>query len=390
MKEEILHYLWKKKKIPCLNLKLITGENLSIIKFGEYNEFESGPDFINAEIEIEGVRWFGNIEIHVKSSDWYLHNHQNDKSFENVILHVVLKFDKDVYINGVKLPTLQLVDIINEASISDYFKYSHQFFNCAKSIQEIDGIYLESMKSRVLINRLDRKVKSLSYHIDPAQNLFILLARAFGNKVNAETFEEIPTRIPIQILKKESAKIKLANLIKGVSGMESSGEWEFIKIKYNIEEIPIHLWKRKGLRPSSFPEKRILQFADIVSKFNFETIFLYFNEIELLDYFYNLLESSLDSNKLVKSFKDLIIINCFVPFIWWYGSVTEKDELKEKAISLLSSLKPENNRIIKKWSELGVKVINSYDSQALLEIYNQFCTFRKCLHCDVGCKILNK
>jgi hypothetical protein len=392
MKEEFLHFLWNKKKIPFNNLTLTNNKRLSIIQFGEYNQFESGPDFFNAEIEIDNIRWFGNIELHVNSSDWYNHRHNQDPSFENVILHVVYKHDKEVQINGINIPTLSLSDLIDDNMMKDYLNYQNfnQSFTCYKFISDIDSIYLESMKTSSIISRLNRKISVLKGNSDPQQNLFILLARSFGSTINADIFEEIANRLPIRIVKKEASIINSKNLFQGISGFSTNTDWKFIQSKYQIDHIPKHFWRFKGLRPHSFPQKRLEQLAEIVSNFDFETSFIYLDEDKLINYLYMVLEIDIRTLKLSTSMKDLILINCFVPFIWWYGNFSEKAEIVEKAFGVLNKLKSENNRIIKKWKTIGVRPYNSYDSQALLEIYNQFCTFRKCLQCDVGIKILNK
>ena len=88
MKEDFLHYLWKFKKFDTFNLKTSNGEEIVIVNVGNYLEL-AGPDFFNAQIIIGNQKWAGNVEIHLKSSDWYVHHHERDANYENVILHVV-------------------------------------------------------------------------------------------------------------------------------------------------------------------------------------------------------------------------------------------------------------------------------------------------------------
>ena len=108
MKEEFLHYIWKYKLYRNNNLTSQKGEKIKIVNQGTHN-FDSGPDFFNAKIKINDTVWAGNVEIHINSSDWYAHNHDSDKAYDNVILQVVFNHDKDVRrTNGQIISTLEL------------------------------------------------------------------------------------------------------------------------------------------------------------------------------------------------------------------------------------------------------------------------------------------
>lgn len=54
-----------------------------------YRNLEAGPDFKNAGIVIDGETLAGDIEIHVKASDWFAHRHHHDPGYRQVVLHVV-------------------------------------------------------------------------------------------------------------------------------------------------------------------------------------------------------------------------------------------------------------------------------------------------------------
>lgn len=395
MKESFLHYLWRYKKIPFQLLQLTNGDKVLIKSCGEYNINESGPDFINGKIEIYGITWVGNIEMHVKSSDWYLHQHDKDRAYDNVVLHVVFVHDKDVYINGQIVPTIELKNILDPNLLHNSTKelFNNNEFPCEPFLHQMDNIYLETMKSRAIVNRLNRKTDSIhlmNKEANPQQVLYTLLARAFGSKVNAQPFEEISKRVPIKILKRENPAFSNV-IIKNVSGVfekEQTNDWLYLQSKYNFEKIQKFQWKYKGLRPASFPEKRIKQFISVVEKFDFETSFTLLNSKKILHYIKELLEINSSEIKITESIKELLIINCFVPFLWWYGNLKMNAEIQEKSLDLLSYLKPEENHLTKKWRKLGIDCRNSFDSQALLEIYNEFCKLKKCHHCDVGNKIL--
>jgi hypothetical protein len=396
MKEEYLHLIWSQKRLPFHLMKLTDGSNFSVKSVGELNK-ESGPDFFNGVVEINGVKWVGNIEIHVKSSDWYLHKHQFDLSYENVILHVVYEYDKDVYIGDRKIPTIELKKYL-QLSHYNSFKLRNKLLQnsimCKDLFNTIDTIYFESMKEKSLIRRLDRKISFLNdeSNFDIGQILYYFLAQAFGMKVNVSPFQQLTYRLPLKIVQREggeNAKV----LLFGTSGFEAllftddeKNKWKFYKQKYEILPLPNFIWKRKGLRPEGFPEKRLNQFCEIVVKCEFNTHFL---ELNLEDIYVYLIELMNVETLISKEVRNHIIINGFVPFIYWYGKIKNNYETAQKAINLLMITDAEKNSILKNWKTLGVKIKKAYDSQALLEIFNEFCVKKKCFSCMVGTKLLN-
>ena len=410
MKEEYLHLIWKQKRLPFHQMKLTNGQEFILKSSGSHN-LESGPDFFDGEVVIDSIHWRGNIEIHVKSSDWNLHKHQYDNAYDNVVLHVVFEHDLEIVVNGRVLPTLELKGFLQKEHLDNYLKRSPygSTFLCAQILPELDVIYLESMKERAIYNRLDRKIKLLNPNLgagsDFGQILYCLLAQAFGMKVNSIPFQELSNRIPLKILKRENEE-NFFTLICGTSGLlektvtdqKHMHNWHFLKNKYDLNSMGIHVWKKKGLRPKGFPEVRLFQFSEVVKNFDFNTIFTAMYVPEMVDYFKNILTITskissvqVDPGKIEISntTKESIISNSFVPFLWWYGTLKNDEEMKEKAIHILLHLQPEKNTITTKWIKMGVKIKKAYDSQALLEIYNDFCSRKKCLSCVVGDKIIN-
>jgi len=403
MKEDYLHLLWSQKRLPFHRMNLVDGKEFFIKNSGTHNK-SSGPDFFDGEIEIDSIFWRGNIEIHVKSSDWYLHGHHFDKSYENVVLHVVYEDDKPVYIQNRLVPTLELKGFIEKRHRELYEDgvFHEEHFACANSLKDIDTIYLESMKEKAIVERLNRKIalfdvyKLESYH----QLLYELIGSSFGMKVNSIPFMQLTKIVPLKVLKKEDNQSVLAILI-GASGisfpnsqMKMSQDWYFFSEKYGITSMFKDSWKRKGVRPSGFPIVRIHQFSELISKFDFTSNFSKLNAMQLISFFYNLLNfdktiENVGSVVLSKNVKNTIISNSFVVFLWWYGKAKNDISLLNKALQILSILDSESNNVLKKWNGIGVKNKKAYDSQALLEIYSEYCSKKKCLSCIVGTKILN-
>lgn len=387
MKEKYLHYLWNSNSILFQNQKLVHGESFRIINKGTYN-LGSGPDFLNACVEINDVIWHGSIEFHVKSSDWYHHNHQNDSAYDNTILHVVLENDKDVIQNNRLIPTLEIYELI-EASHFKKFNDVEVIKNpiiCSTHIKDVEKIYLELLKSNVLISRLNRKVEDYETNFFKNQVLYSLLAKSFGKKVNDEQMLSLSNFLPYKLLQKENFE-KIDLLINGVSGFleESDVNFKYYKQKYDLYRMKPYFWKKKGLRPNSFPEKQLNRFILFLNS-RFIEKFSYENSVEEI---INQVEHSCDSINYLKG-KNSIIMNAIVPFLWWYGEKLRNENYKEKALRILEELPSEKNEIISKWRNTGIVIKKAYDSQALLEIYNEFCSKKQCLNCIIGKQILNR
>lgn len=145
MQEDFLHYLWKHKKIVAKNLKTTKGELVSIVAVGEHNN-NAGPDFLNTQIKIENQLWAGNLEIHIKSSDWYLHNHENDSNYDNGILHVVWEHDTEIFRkDNTEIPTLELKHHVTQDALNGYLKLfdnTQKWINCENDFATVSVYYL--------------------------------------------------------------------------------------------------------------------------------------------------------------------------------------------------------------------------------------------------------
>lgn len=397
MNENYLHFLWKTKRLPFHALKTSDNIEIGIKHVGFHNTNESGPDFINGKIILDGLEWCGNIELHVKSSDWYLHKHQNDLAYNNVILHVVYEHDCDIEINNSVIPTIELKEYIdwNHFECFQKFSMNNSEINCAKSLPSVNQIYIESMIERSIVDRLNRKIFFLNRDLlvkEPSEVLYFLLARAFGTKVNQLPFEELTYRLPLSLVKKLKRKeqVSLIILTSGISPMKSENYSKSKSKEYNC--VSGQSWKRKGLRPQSFPEVRVMQFALLVSQFDFNMLHFMKSSIDLRSFIESLFHtvSRLAESKwhFSKQLVDLIIINCIVPFLWWYGDSISDSEMKEKAIEILQITSAEKNAIIKTWNSYSIKAKSAYESQALIELYNEHCSKNKCLSCEIGVQIL--
>jgi hypothetical protein len=346
----------------------------------------------------------------VKSKDWMLHNHHFDLAYNTVILHVVYEDNGDIIQNNQLIPTLELKSIIDFEHFKKFDKLlkSKRTILCGSLLKTVPTITWEEMKEKALFQRLNRKTENLPQIVgtnNPRQILYFLMGRAMGAKINQLPFEELTHRMPLYLLKQVSKKNQslLIQLTSGIiktnsftSLLNSSALFNsHLKVEGGV--VAQSSWKFGGTRPRNAPTIRVKQFADICQKFDFEVSFVLLPIIKLKEYLFNLLAISSqsigkDENilPLTDIFKEQIIINCFVPFIFWYGQSQENEFIIEKSLDLLRSFKPEQNSIILKWNEFQQTAKNASDSQAMLEIFNEFCAKKKCLSCTIGYCLLNK
>ena len=417
IKEDLLHYLWRIKNFDHTNLTTTEGQSLIINNYGTYNHSD-GPDFLEAQIQYNGVVWNGSIEIHVKSSDWHIHGHANDPNFNNTILHVVYESSKEVTReNGEKIPCLELKNRINTSIISLYRRFDNlNWVPCESFIQDIPDMVVFWAKERAISDRLHRRWKDLQSSEKLNLNTweetaYRLLCRSFGLVHNAEAFGEIASKVPFSLLKKNQDNIEVLEAIyMGVAGLlnvdfkdeypqKLKGHYSHYKKKYDLREINIPL-RHKAVRPFNFPEIALSQFINLM---RLPQIFSRLIEADLktlkellkvraTSYWNTHFIFDKDSKfkvKLLGSSKiDIVIINAIVPILYFLSIKTGNESWSKKAMTLLEQMPAEKNTVINKWTDLNVKSKSAYDSQALLELKKQYCDSKKCLLCPIGHHIM--
>ncbi|MEC5166475.1 hypothetical protein RCH18_002215 [Flavobacterium sp. PL11] len=420
MKEDFLHHVWKFKKFDTLNLKTSNEEEIIIINVGHYLEL-SGPDFFNAQISIANQKWAGNVEIHIKSSDWYAHHHEQDSAYENVILHVVWENDAAIFrSDNSEIPVLELKNYVNPETLSNYqlLIAPKTWIFCEKQIKDIDKFILNNWQERLFFERLERKSKPIFELLEQTNQdweavLFILLAKNFGLNTNGEVFMKIAQSIPFSIVRKESFEVEnLEALIFGMAGLlESEKEDNYFKDlkfryfyllhKYQLKAVhlnPVQFFKH---RPDNFPTIRLSQLANLYHVYH--NLFSKINRINDLNSGYNLFqigasaywqnhyqfdkESPKKKKMLSKSFIDLVVINTIIPLQFAY-SRNIGEEASENLIQLLMQIQPEQNAVIDKFTSFGLKSKNAFESQSLLQLKNEYCNKSKCLECAIGVELL--
>ena len=421
MTEDFLHYIWKHRLFDKSNLETTQGEKISVEQPGTHNT-DAGPDFFNAKIKIGKTLWAGNVEIHLRSSEWSKHSHDSDKTYDNVILHVVEKHDEEI-LRGDKssVPTLELKDRIDKTYIFNYEKLitSRHRIPCENQISSVSNFAVDHWLERLLVERLERKSKEIFSLLEKNKNnweetFYYLLAKNFGFKLNAQPFGELARSLPLSVLAKHKNDLKQVEaLLFGMARMLDRNfseeypaslkkEFAFLKSKFKFENSASSPWKFLRLRPANFPTIRIAQFAQIVHRSSH--LFSKILECEKINQLRKLFDvsvseywlshyvfekkSSLSDKNLGTTAVDNIIINTMVPLVFSYGMNRSDERLKERAMNFLEKLSPEKNSIITKWESLGIRASNSFRSQALLELFNEYCFPKKCLTCGIGNKLI--
>lgn len=421
MREEFLHYLWRFLRFNSTDLRTTENLPITIRKPGLANT-NAGPDFLQAEIQIDGVLWAGHVEIHLKASDWDRHQHQLDAAYNNVILHVVLESDKPITTQaGAPLQTLELKSRIDFGLYEQYrsFLSARAWVPCENQIRAVPGIVVAGWLDNLMGERLQQKTAAIEALLGQSKNdweatFYRMLLRAFGSKVNAEAFHSLAAATPLSILRKHlDNPFQLEAILLGQAGLLAGNfhdphavnlkkEYLFLANKYKLSAIPVSSMRFLRLRPSNFPTIRLAQFASVLGKRKqlLAAALEAENYKELLkllgagtsDYWnthYNFEKESTHKRKRIgRSFSDGIIINTIVPFLFVYGQKMGREEQSSKAIELLQGMKSEKNNIITNWEKCGVAATNSLESQALLQLHNHYCTYKKCLNCRVGIHLL--
>lgn len=421
MKEEFLHYIWQYKKFAFTNLRITSGQQLTIIHCGYYTQ-QAGPDFFNAHLIIDEQRWAGNIEIHLKSSDWYAHHHETDAAYDNVILHVVWEHDTEVFRkNNAVIPVLELKQYVAAEVLNQYNQLFVRkiWINCENQLKLIDNFTLSNWVERLFFERLEKKANDVEAFLfknafDWEAAFYQLLARSFGLNTNGEAFLKMAESIPFSVIKKERYEVEsIEALFFGSAGLlEDKNEdvyyvdlkqrWDYLKHKYQLEKKyfqPVQFFKH---RPDNFPTIRLAQlaqlvflrhhiFQNVINTKSVQEIYPMFNGA-VSDYWkthYLFDRQHKKRNKVLsKKFIDLVILNCILPvkFAYDYANGNVKPE---ELIAWASALAPEKNTIIEKFNQIGLKSNNSYQSQAILQLKKEYCNTNKCLHCAIGQKLIN-
>ncbi|WP_044204577.1 DUF2851 family protein [Flammeovirga sp. OC4] len=425
MKEDFLYFIWKFQYFKSIQLCTDQNENLEIISTGLQNH-DAGPDFLNAHLRINGIEWHGNIEIHVKASDWKKHQHSQNRAYDNVILHVVWENDFNVFRKDHSLiPTLSIKNCIDPKIQDGYtsFRLNDDVIACGSQLENVSRLHKLAMLDRVFLERIERKAGKILQQLqhsnrDWEECTYRTLAEYFGFKVNNDAFQRLSSIVPIRLLKLHAYQpLQVEAFLFGSAGFLSDEanspymkklhrEYKFLSHKYAIKEkeMSLHEWKFLRLRPANFPTIRIAQLSSIIINIpHLCSAFLHISSLESFirfmqhptsEYWHSHYHFGKTSQKPISAFigksaLQSLLVNVVVPLQFAYGTDRNESRYKEKAIQLLEAIPPENNKFTKLWKGYSIKNNSSLDSQGLIELYTQYCQKNRCLECSLGVQVLN-
>lgn len=419
MREDYLHHLFRTKVLGN-TFETTAGKELKILHFGSLNP-NAGPDFLNCQIAFDDTIWVGSVEFHVKSSDWFLHGHQHDPAYSNVIAHFVYEHDIDVQVGNVTIPTVALKNKIDLNQLARYnlITKSGNGIPCAETIRDLDSFIILQQKERALFERLLRKSEKIKQNLekfdgDIQKTFYVSLARVFGGKVNGDVFENLFEKTNFRMLSRlRNDDFAITAILFGSAGLlpEHSedpyvqnliSQFEFHKHRLRLVCMSGFEFRFSRMYPAGFPTIRLAQLAAILksdlplTRIITENVSLdalkklfYIQPNEFWSTHYRFENFTKKKTiQLSDEFFNLIMINSVVPFLFALGDRTKDEKLKERSVLYLNQLKPESNTTTKLWSSLGVEFETAFDSQALIEQKNEYCSKKKCLFCTIGTHLL--
>ncbi len=422
MKEDLLQYIWKFQYYNHHELKDTNGGEILVVHPGSHNH-NQGPDFVEAKIKINNTLWAGNVELHVNSSHWKLHNHSTDKNYNNIILHVVWQHDAEIKdVSGNNLPTLELQSRVSKLLLEKYRRLMQNatFIPCEDQLHGVNELTLSHWKQRLVVERLISRSENIfsilkQTHQHWEETFWWLIAANFGLKINSQVFQKIAQSLPVAVLAKHKNNIlHLEALLFGQAGLLTKDfvgkypamlqkEYQFYQRKYSLVPVDGELYFLR-MRPANFPTIRLAQLAKLIHES--EHLFSKIKEADSVqqvkkmfsvvpnDYWqYHYVfdeEVGYKIKTLGKQMVDNIIINTVVPVLFAYGLHHNEEAYKEKAIKWLEEILPEKNVITKGFENLDLENKNAFDSQAFIQLKNEYCNHKLCLQCAIGNSILKR
>lgn len=427
--EQLLQYCWKHRLFPLKQLKTDQLQTVEVIDAGLHNT-NAGPDFLNAKVKIDGTLWVGNVEIHDRASDWFLHGHQNDTAYNNVILHVTQNIDMDVTTaDGRRIPQLQL---LIPSTVSENYQQLltiDAYPPCYQIIPSLPSLIIHSWMSALQSERLEQKTLDIQQRLQQCKGdwetaLFVTLARNFGFGINGDAFEQWAQSLPLHsVAHHRDDLFQIEAIFMGQAGLLNPevipqkyhqqmieegyfdrlrNEYLYLAHKFSLQSIDAKLWRFLRLRPQNFPYIRIAQLANLYHSQRFclrnlvesttlsdlkdilrTTVTPYWETHYLFGSVSKRNEKHLSEQSL-----NVLLINTVIPLLFAYGRHIMSDNLCARALDFLEQLKPEHNHIVSMWQDCGMEIQNAGDTQALIQLKKRYCERKDCLRCRFGFEYL--
>lgn len=415
-----MHYVWQHRLWGSADMCSTTGECVEVLDPGILNT-DAGPDFFNAKVRIGSHTWAGNVEMHLRASDWHRHGHDDDPAYGNVVLHVVR--DSDTHIrraDGQVIPQVVM-------PCTDRFEEIYRTLvdkpvsglSCADIIADTPPVYITDWITALGFERLfDKSARATrlaaGFSGDWSQVIYVMLGRALGFNTNSDPFERLVLRLPLKILLKHRTSLPaIEGALFGQAGLLADlpaavqadpyvrqlvSEHAFVRHKYSLPE-PVYLgWRMARMRPQGFPQRRIALLAAMISRdFDIGYEMLNVRTIEQARELFRIrlggywaahytfgTPSGSAPAVLSQSSIDSLVINVVAPVLHAYGTAMSAPVLTERAVELLQAIAPENNVVTRLFAASGIRSTDAFTTQALIHLRRHYCEPRKCLYCRLG------
>jgi hypothetical protein len=423
MQEALLHFIWKNRLISRGNWKSQQGEALELYHSGYHNQ-HAGPDFTEALVKIGGQRWMGSVEIHVKAREWYVHGHQNDEAYNNVVLHVVWEGDEIPYrADGTPIPQFALKNWVPAELLGQYQRLmqSPELLPCAPMLHE-GKEFMPHMFDRAGVERLEQAVGRMRAQLESCKGdweeaFWRWLAGAFGLRINREPMEALAGSLSVHLLHRyQTQLLSLEALLFGQAGFLNNlparhqwparlaDEYRYLQAKHNLRPMPPTSWLFLRMRPAGFPTRRLAQLAALLHEGM--PLFQRLRESDSPQHLLNQLrvqpspywqqhyrlgdtgQGKASSGKPSEETTRVWAINAVLPALFLYGRWQHLPGEEEKAVQWLEKLPPEQNHLIHLFGRWQLSPENALQSQGMVELYKHYCLEKRCLQCIVGNRLL--
>ncbi len=289
--EEELHRLWQGHALAGAAWHTLDRRQLEVLECGLHN-LDAGPDFLDALIRLEGHLLRGDVEIHIRAADWYLHHHQSDPRYNRVILHVVAGACPDGFIarrqDGAIAPTLCIAPaafLLPVPACPDHGAAEKRSCLLAGRAAPAVAARLDAAGEERLAMHAARLLE-MRREDEWEQILYWGLLDALGYGKNQQPFRLLAQRLPFALLRavirelEEEAACRCSEaLFFGVSGLlpqerhalayvrELQRLWRRMRRTAGITPLAAESWRFFRLRPANFPTRRLAAAARLAVRF---------------------------------------------------------------------------------------------------------------------------
>lgn len=418
-----MQYVWQHRLWLQRDMRTVDGRPVEVIDPGLLNN-GAGPDFFNAKVIIGGHLWAGDVEIHVRASDWHRHGHDGDPAYRSVILHVVDR-DDDIITrdDGEALPQLRMPCSPEFHRLyNDMVGRSDVDLPCASTLRSLEKIYVTDWLTAMAHERIHDKAAHIADLVerlggDWQSACYVTLARALGFGVNGDPFERLALATPLRFIGKHSDSLfTIEALLFGQSGLLDDdvashdsyaaslrSEYDYMAHKFGLRRPGSLGWKMSRMRPANFPHRRIAVLAAMLA--GGFLLMGRITDIRTADDAAALLNPALSGYwehrysfgqespragaTMSRSSVAGLTINVVVPILFAYAEQTDDPEMADRALDLLQSLPAERNTIVDAFARAGVRVDDAMASQAVIQTRRRYCELHKCLYCRIGHRLLS-